>query len=547
SAQLDRGANEADWIGGDGWSTEARSDSYLLDAVLARSLDDLRLLRASIDGLPYYEAGIPWFATLFGRDSIIASLQTLAFDTSVAKGTLRLLASMQGTRSDDWRDEQPGKILHELRIGELARIGAIPHTPYYGTIDATPLFLVLLERYVAWTGDLDLFRELRDHVDRAVEWLDRWADPDGDGFVDYQSEQGHGLVNQGWKDSGDGIVDGKGRIATPPIALAEVQGYAYAARRGLASLLEAVGDADGATAQRRAAAGLRDSFERTYWSDDLGTYILARQRDGTPCDVVTSNAGQVLWSGIASDEHARRTAERLMRDDMYGGWGIRTLSADAVAFNPIGYHLGTVWPHDNGIVAEGFRRYGLDRPAERVFTALLETAAGFPHFRLPECFAGYARRDFGVPVRYPVACHPQAWAAGSIPHLLTSTLGLEPDALAGRLRVVRPALPDFVDSLELKGVTVGSGSADLRFRDTDQGVEVEVVRADGGLDVRIETGKAAGPARDGGERWSRGVSSPPSGPPVAGARRRPPTDRAVSSGRRPPTDGPSIAPPRGAP
>ncbi len=502
--RLDRGAKEQDWIGGDGWTTSVRSDSYLLDAVLARSLDDLRMLRGSINGLTYYEAGIPWFATLFGRDSIIASLQSLAFDTSTAKGTLRLLASMQGTKEDEWRDEAPGKILHELRIGELARIGAIPHTPYYGTIDATPLFLILLRDYVAWSGDVDLFGELRPHVDRALEWLDRYADSNGDGFVDYQSEKGHGLVNQGWKDSGDGIVDSRARIATPPIALAEVQGYAYAARHGIADLLEGSGDAKAAADQRRKAEDLRGRFEKEYWSDDLGTYILALQHGDAPCDVVTSNAGQVLWSGIASDEHARRTAERLLREDMYDGWGIRTLSSKARAFNPIGYHLGTVWPHDNSIIAAGFRRYGLDEPAERLFTAILETAADFPHFRLPECFAGYGRKAFGMPIRYPVACHPQAWAAGSVPYLLTSTLGLAPDATGGRLHVIRPMLPDFVDSLELRGLKVGKGMADIRFRDTDHGVDVEVLRADGGLDVQVIDDSAQGQPQPYGRGGSHG-------------------------------------------
>jgi glycogen debranching enzyme len=401
---------------------------------------------------------------------------------------LRLLAAMQGTKVDDWRDEQPGKILHELRIGELARIGAIPHTPYYGTVDATPLFLVLLAQYVAWTGDMSLFGELRGNVDRALEWLDRWADSNGDGFVDYQSEQGHGLVNQGWKDSGDGIIDAHGHIARPPIALAEVQGYVFLARHGIADLLEHAGENDAAADQRRRADELRERFEREFWSERLGTYILARQRDGKPCDVVASNAGQVLWSGIASAEHARRTADRLLRDDMYDGWGIRTLSSEAVAYNPIGYHLGTVWPHDNGIIAAGLHRYGYDRHVRRLFTAMLETAADFPHFRLPECFAGYGRREFGLPVRYPVACHPQAWAAGSIPHLLTTSLGLEPDALSGRLRIVRPLLPHFVDSLEVRGLRVGDGRADLRYSTTGHGdVAVEVVRSTG-VEVEVEGG-----------------------------------------------------------
>jgi glycogen debranching enzyme len=475
-----------DWIGGAGWRMSALTSSFALRATLARSLDDLAQLRGELDGLRYYEAGIPWFATLFGRDSLIAGLQSLPWDPDIAAETLRLLARRQGTREDTWRDEQPGKILHELRIGELARMGEIPHTPYYGTIDATPLFLVLLGRHAAWTGSLDLFAELADHVDAALAWLDDYADTDGDGFVDYRSHTDKGLVNQGWKDSGDAIVHADGSLAKPPIALAEVQGYAYRAWLEVAELFERSGDGQRAGDLRAKADRLRERFEARFWSDSLGCYVLALG-DGRACEVVTSNAGQVLWTGIASPERAKGVAERLLRDDMFGGWGIRTLSTDARAFHPIGYHLGTVWPHDNSLIASGFRRYGIDDGAERLFLALLEAAQRFPHDRLPECFAGFGRDRFEVPVRYPVACHPQAWAAGTLPDLLTTMLGLEPDGFANRLHVRAPRLPAGIEWVELRGIPVGRGSVHLRFaRDDDGSTSVDVVERSGGAEVVVD-------------------------------------------------------------
>ena len=492
------------WIGGS-FRTQIRTDSLLLSQVLELSLADLELLRGELGGMSYYEAGLPWFATLFGRDSIMAALQTLAYDPRVAEETLRLLASLQGSRFDSWHDEEPGKILHEIRVGELARLNAIPHTPYYGSVDATPLFLILLERHAAWTGSLDCFRELGDNVSRALEWIDH-NESNHDGYVAYDSSTQNGLVNQGWKDSGNAIVSADGRLATPPIALAEVQGYVYRARLATASLYEHAGDTARAAELRHAAEDLRVRFERDFWSEESGCYALALERGGRRCDVVTSNAGQVLWSGIASSERARRVVDRLMAPDMFAGWGIRTLSSEAVAFNPIGYHLGTVWPHDNGVIAEGFQRYAFHDEASRVFAGLVEAAMDFKHQRLPECFAGYDRKEFGIPVRYPIACHPQAWAAGSIPHLLETSLGLFPDAFEGRLGIVRASLPSFVSSVEMKGLAVGGGRAHLRFeRDADGATSVEVLAVEGRLDVEVEGDSPAG------------RHAPPSQPVAAGA------------------------------
>lgn len=482
------GATEPGWAGGPDWMASVRSDSLSLDAVLGRSLDDLSTLRAELDGRDYYSAGVPWFSTLFGRDSLIAAYQTLAFEPRVAAETLRLLAGRQGTKVDEWRDEQPGKILHELRIGEFARLDEIPHTPYYGSIDSTPLFLIVLARHAAWTGSLDLFRELRDSVDRALDWIALFGDPTGDGYVSYASTAKKGLTNQGWKDSADGIVTADGEIAESPIALAEVQGYVYAAKREIAALYERDGDAERAERLRSGAEELRARFERDFWSDKLGCYILARQAGGKPCAVATSNAGQVLWSGIASPEHARAVGERLMREDMFSGWGIRTLSADALAHNPIGYHLGTIWPHDNGLISEGFRRYGLDEAAGRILQGLVEAATDFPQQRLPECFAGYPRSTFGIPVRYPIACHPQAWAAGAIPHMLVSSLGLVANGFERHLRIDRPRLPSFVDHLELRHLPVADARVDLVFERVERQTRVSVGAVQGSLDVQVDAG-----------------------------------------------------------
>jgi glycogen debranching enzyme len=483
----------------DGWAggiAAVSSDSISLNEMLGRSFADLRLLRSTLRGHAFISAGIPWFATLFGRDSLIASLQLLPYTSAIAADTLRLLASYQGDHDDAWRDEAPGKILHELRVGEMARTGEIPHSPYYGSVDATPLFLIVLAQYVAWTGDIGLFDELRDNVRRALEWIDCAGDRDGDGYVEYESASQHGLINQGWKDSGDAIVDEHGGIATPPIALVEVQAYVYAAKLGIAALCTRRGDGTTADRLTREAAELQRRFERDFWIDSLGFYAMALEAEKQPLRVVSSNPGHALWCGIAAPDRAAKVAKRLTAEDMYDGWGVRTLSQRSCAYTPIGYHLGTVWPHDNAIVAAGLKRYGFANEARRIFEGLAEAAMDFEHDRLPELFTGFPRQRYGTPIRYPVACHPQAWAAGSLPYLLAQLLGLEPSALDRRLRIVRPTLPRFADSLELCGLRVGEATLDLRFeRDKDGGksdaVRVEVLDAKGKIDVSVESGEPA--------------------------------------------------------
>ncbi len=475
----------------DDWLTEhttVQSSSSTLDHLIDRSLRDLRMLRSHLRQREFFAAGTPWFVALFGRDSLISALQTLAYAPELAAQTLRLLASYQAQQKDADRAEQPGKILHELRVGEMAHLHEIPQTPYYGTIDATPLFVILVAQHAAWTGDLSLFHDLRAHVDRALEWMDTYGGLADAGYLCYSGggESGGGLGNQGWKDSGDAIVNADGSLATPPIALVEVQGYAYMAKMGIAELYERAGEHDRAEQLRQEAAALRERFNRDFWLPDKHYYALALQKDNRPAAVIASNPGQALWTGIVDEGHAQHVAEHLMADDMFNGWGVRTLSSNEHRYNPVGYHLGAVWPHDNSIIAAGLRRYGQDDAARKIFDGISTAATYFRHERLPEVFAGFARDTYSKPVHYPVACHPQAWAAGSTPFLLTSMLGLMPDAFAKRLHVVRPMLPDGVQQLHVQQLRVGAARVDLRFEQAPNGVAVQTLHVDGDLKVIVE-------------------------------------------------------------
>lgn len=476
-------SDQRDWVAA---FASVRSSDELLDRVMERALRDLRILRSERRGLHFVAAGVPWFATLFGRDSCIVGLQTLPFGPTLAAETLRLLAAFQATRVDPFRDAEPGKMLHELRTGELANAERIPQSPaYYGTVDATLLWMILLAQYVNWTGHLDLARELRPNLDAAVEWTTQWGDHDGDGYVDYSGRYQGGLVNQGWKDSGTSVINADGSLATPPIALCEVQAYLYRAWRSAARVLAALGDAAKSDELTRKAADLRKRFERDYWSERLGSYVLALQKDKRPCEVVSSNAGQVLWGGIASAAHAARMAERLMRPDMFSGWGIRTLSTTSLCFNPLSYHLGSIWPHDNALIVGGLRRYGHDDAAKRVFGALYEAAGSFRDQRVPELYCGYDRDPAEAsPVGYPVACSPQAWAAGALPYALWQMLGLRARTLERKLVLQRPCLPRQVEWLEILGLTVGDDTVDLRFeRNAAGAVDVRKVGGDHALSV----------------------------------------------------------------
>lgn len=458
-----------------------------LDQLMDRSFRGLDVLRSHLDGDEYFAAGVPWFVTLFGRDSLVTALQMLPYHSGVAEQTLRLLAKYQGRGEDHYRDEERGKILHELRMGELANLEAIPQTPSYSTVDATPLFLILLAQHARWTGSLRLLEDLHPHVSLALEWIDACLSRHPGRYLGYTSEIDNGaeIVNKGWKDSGNAIVNADGTLAKPPVALVEVQGYVYAAWRGIASLMQRSGEISQAERLRQQADQLKTRFNRDYWMEDKGCYALALQHDGRPAAVVSSNAGQALWTGIAAEAQARRTIDRLMSPDMFSGWGVRTLSSTERAFNPIGYHLGTVWPHDNAIIAAGFRRYGADHEALKIFHGLFDAAFHFHLHQLPEVFCGFGREDYEIPINYPVACHPQAWAAGSLPFLLAALLGLEPEAFEERLQIVRPMLPGGLDRLDVTRLRVGHAVVDLTFRRGKDGVDVEVAKLEGKLEVDV--------------------------------------------------------------
>jgi glycogen debranching enzyme len=467
-------------------TAEVRSSSQILTRVMDRSMRDLGILRSTLDGgAGYFAAGVPWFVALFGRDSIITALQTLAYDSSIAEQTIRLLARYQGTKLNGYREEEPGKILHELRVGEMARLGEIPHTPYYGTVDATPLWLVLIGKHSAWTGETRLFEELRPQIDAALNWMEQYGDVDRDGYVEYSCKIEKGLANQGWKDSGDGIVNADGSLAEPPIALVEVQGYVYEAKMEMAKLFRRCGELERAAELERSAKTLREQFDRDFWLP-RGYYALALQDNNRPAEVLSSNAGHALWSGIARPDRARATAEQLLTPEMFNGWGVRTLSSATLRYNPLGYHLGTVWPHDNSLIASGFKRYGLDNEALQIVDGMLEAAVDFKGYGLPELFGGFAREDYGVPVSYPVACQPQAWSAGAVPYLLTTGLGLEPDGFNYQLRIKRPMLPKYVDRVEIRGVRVGQARADLLFSRSGDHVAVKVQRVEGEMEVTLQ-------------------------------------------------------------
>jgi glycogen debranching enzyme len=417
------------------------SDWPELHRVYRRSLADLAALcipdtadgsaggsvPGSAGGSALPAAGLPWFMALFGRDSLITSYQALPFAPELCRSTLRALAARQATGFDDFRDAEPGKILHELRHGELTQLGDRPHSPYYGSADSTPLFLVVLDEYERWTGDRATVRDLEPAARAALEWIERHGDLDGDGYLEYRTRNpASGLANHCWKDSGNSIVHPGGALASGPPAVCEIQGYAYDARRRTARLARECWD-DPALADRldRDADALRDRFHRDFWLDDAGFYALALDGEKRPVATLTSNVGHLLWSGIAGQHAADRLAAHLAGDRLFSGWGVRTLAAGPPAFNPVGYHTGTVWPHDTALAAAGLARYGYREQASRLAVATLEAAGHFDD-RLPEVFVGYDRRDTGIPVAYPTACSPQAWAAGTPLLLIRVLLGLEP-------------------------------------------------------------------------------------------------------------------------
>ena len=466
--------------------TRFKTSNIQLSQFLDRAILDLRMLTAHADdGTEYIDAGVPWYSALFGRDALIAAYQALAVNTDLAWSTLRGLAALQGKQDDEWREEEPGKILHEVRVGELARSGAIPHTPYYGSVDSTPLWLSVLHGAYRWTGDIDAVRELWPNVLAALAWIDEYGDADGDGYVEYRKRSPGGLENQGWKDSTEAIAHTDGTLAEPPIALVEVQGYVYQAKKNIARLARDLDEPDLAERLEKEAADLKERFNRDFWLEDRGYYALALDGSKRPVETLTSNPGHCLWSRIVDDDKAPKVIRRLLSPALSSGWGIRTLAARQAPYDPIGYHTGSVWPHDTALIAHGMRRYGFDREARQVLDQLALAGAFFPYARFPEVFCGFSAEEVPVPVQYPVACRPQAWASGAPLLMIRSYGGFAADAPNGKLYIDRPALPSWLQRIEILGMRVGDARIDLVFSNNDGVTATEIPRKEGELEILI--------------------------------------------------------------
>ena len=467
-----------------GWSTITAS-SEPLNTLLSRSTADLTSIIQYAPEGTFIMAGVPWFATLFGRDSILAALSVLPFNPAVAVGTLKTLASLQGTEVNRERDEQPGKIVHEIRGGELAATGEVPFGRYYGSIDSTPLFLCLLGAYAAVTGDLKLPAELWSNVERALEWIERWGDRDGDLFLEYIRLTPKGLANQGWKDSFDSISHADGSLARAPIALCEVQAYVYAAYVSIAELAIRLGRAQMAAILTTRAKDLRRRFLEKFWLEEEGTVALALDRDKQPCRVMSSNAAHCMAAGLLEPEQALVLANRLMSDEMFSGWGVRTLGSNERRYNPMSYHNGSVWPHDNAIVAAGLRRISHHDGILRILEGLTQAAAYLKTGSPPELYCGFNRDERVGPVPYPVACHPQAWSAASIFTVLQAMLGIEVAGFERKLVMESPAMPEWLDWLKIDNLRVGDGAVSLIAHRAQKTARVEVLENRGDISVEI--------------------------------------------------------------
>ena len=455
----------------------------LVNLWLERSVADLSMLTTMLPTGPYPFAGVPWYSTTFGRDGILTALEYLWVDPSLAGGVLSFLAATQATEMDPQNDAEPGKILHEGRQSEMALTREIPFGRYYGSVDSTPLFLVLAATYWKRTGDTLLIRTIWPNILAALEWIDRYGDADGDGFVEYARRSDEGLVQQGWKDSQDSVFHSDGRLAQAPIALCEVQGYVYEAKLGVAALAGAIGEGALAASLEHQARELAQRFDTAFWCEEIGSYAIALDGDKEQCKVASSNAGHTLWSGIASPEHAGRIVDGLMGQTFFSGWGIRTIPTDAARYNPMSYHNGSIWPHDNALIAAGMARYGRTESAMQLFSCTFESSLHFEAHRLPELFCGFKRRPGAGPTLYPVACSPQAWAAAAVFGMLQACLGLEIHARRSEIVLQAPRLPSFIDWIRISRVGTPGASVDLLLQRYERNVGIEVLRKD--ADVRV--------------------------------------------------------------
>jgi glycogen debranching enzyme len=467
------------------WSCHLHTSNGEINAWVSRAVSDLHMMTTELATGPYPYAGLPWFNTPFGRDGIMTALACLWLRPSLARGVLAYLASTQATEVIPEQDAEPGKILHEIRNGEMAVLKEVPYGRYYGSVDATPLFVLLAGAYYERTGDRAFVGSLWPHLEAALLWIDGYGDRDGDGFVEYHRQSANGLLHQGWKDTAEAVFHADGTLAQGPIALCEVQGYVYAARRAAAVLAAAFGRGRQATELAQQAEALRQRFEQTFWCEELSTYALALDGDKRPCQVRTSNAGQCLFTGIASPPHARRVARTLLSPESFSGWGVRTVATTEARYNPMAYHNGSVWPHDNGLIAQGLARYGLGDLALQIWTGMFEAGRYFDLHRMPELFCGFPQAPGEGPTLYPVACAPQSWSAASVFLLFQACLGLEINGPDAQIYFTRPHLPASLGELRIHNLEVAGATVDLLLVRHDYDVGVNVLRRDGDVQILV--------------------------------------------------------------